>query len=580
MEELRDGISPRELLLRNSNNINSQHSIIDIGQLTATHDLSEVNDEDRIFDPPSPITVTNPDNISSTSVNTATPSLSSSSPAPPTINISQGSQAVSRTAAEYQTRHIVSLRRELQHMRVGIERIISSLQDLDDETAGPATVYSSNLNSRLESLEQRLIDLDLGDTNVESEQSGDRLMDLHSLPPLSPPNTESLRTAQNSTYTSQPMLRFGEHHEQQPPNTSRPNPARQQMSSPPRITFGHMASQPTRQTGHSNYDVRFANMMASQSSQNVPYTPNARVQLERQLSDLNTRIQQLQQEVQTSTTQNHMSSEALQRAISDRNNVQRELNHITRTAQTYGGRGRSERQVDVNESLFATMYGTDYARHSNIEEARRLDGQTNQHNPADAQSRAASATGYAPHPAMLRRGPSERFPSHFTQTAASLNQQAVAARNSSAAPSSGAPSTAFPSFSQLSHYRALYGRDGLTSGPSGSANVTSRVGRPEGTIAENSRDLYRLMAEHGGTHAMPGIYYDFNDETEGHKVEEKGLDKDDGRPEPLKDEDMMVKLECKVCFSQLASVAVLPCGKLCSRRLALYRQLMVLQGIV
>ena len=41
----------------------------------------------------------------------------------------------------------------------------------------------------------------------------------------------------------------------------------------------------------------------------------------------------------------------------------------------------------------------------------------------------------------------------------------------------------------------------------------------------------------------------------------KGLDKDDGRPEPVDEKDMMVKMECKICYSQLASVALLPCGQ-------------------
>ena len=41
----------------------------------------------------------------------------------------------------------------------------------------------------------------------------------------------------------------------------------------------------------------------------------------------------------------------------------------------------------------------------------------------------------------------------------------------------------------------------------------------------------------------------------------KGLDKDDGRPKPVEEKDLFVKMECKICYGQLATVAVLPCGR-------------------
>lgn len=45
--------------------------------------------------------------------------------------------------------------------------------------------------------------------------------------------------------------------------------------------------------------------------------------------------------------------------------------------------------------------------------------------------------------------------------------------------------------------------------------------------------------------------------------QEVGLDaKDSGRPEPKAEEEMMVKLECRICYSQTADVACLPCGHL------------------
>lgn len=40
----------------------------------------------------------------------------------------------------------------------------------------------------------------------------------------------------------------------------------------------------------------------------------------------------------------------------------------------------------------------------------------------------------------------------------------------------------------------------------------------------------------------------------------RGLDLDDGRPSPKTDEDLVVKLDCKVCYTQIADTAFLPCG--------------------
>lgn len=54
---------------------------------------------------------------------------------------------------------------------------------------------------------------------------------------------------------------------------------------------------------------------------------------------------------------------------------------------------------------------------------------------------------------------------------------------------------------------------------------------------------------------------DEDDSSENVEEERAGLDKNDGRPAPKTDEEMTVKSECKICYGQLATVAVLPCGK-------------------
>lgn len=45
--------------------------------------------------------------------------------------------------------------------------------------------------------------------------------------------------------------------------------------------------------------------------------------------------------------------------------------------------------------------------------------------------------------------------------------------------------------------------------------------------------------------------------------DERGLDaRDSGRPEPKADEELKVQMECKICYTQLAEIACLPCGHL------------------
>ncbi|KAK5135521.1 hypothetical protein LTR08_005156 [Meristemomyces frigidus] len=52
-------------------------------------------------------------------------------------------------------------------------------------------------------------------------------------------------------------------------------------------------------------------------------------------------------------------------------------------------------------------------------------------------------------------------------------------------------------------------------------------------------------------------------ESEEEEAEEQGLDAtDSGRPEPKGDGDMTVTMECRICYTQLAEIACLPCGHL------------------
>jgi hypothetical protein len=56
---------------------------------------------------------------------------------------------------------------------------------------------------------------------------------------------------------------------------------------------------------------------------------------------------------------------------------------------------------------------------------------------------------------------------------------------------------------------------------------------------------------------------DASSASEDEEGEEAGLDaRDTGRPEPRSDEEMKVSMECRICYTQLAEIACLPCGHL------------------
>lgn len=87
------------------------------------------------------------------------------------------------------------------------------------------------------------------------------------------------------------------------------------------------------------------------------------------------------------------------------------------------------------------------------------------------------------------------------------------------------------------------------------------------TSAVATTALSNIMREIGAptraTHRVLPIPNSWSSESEEEEDQEQGLDaKDSGRPEPKTDEEMTVKLECRICYSQTAEVACLPCGHL------------------
>ncbi|KAL1305876.1 hypothetical protein AAFC00_004026 [Neodothiora populina] len=84
----------------------------------------------------------------------------------------------------------------------------------------------------------------------------------------------------------------------------------------------------------------------------------------------------------------------------------------------------------------------------------------------------------------------------------------------------------------------------------------------EGSAPRSIIDFYRRLGS--ANSSSPPFDYAGPDEAEDDEEPlTLGLDTEDsGRPEPQDDEDMTVKLDCKICYTQTADIACLPCGHL------------------
>ena len=85
----------------------------------------------------------------------------------------------------------------------------------------------------------------------------------------------------------------------------------------------------------------------------------------------------------------------------------------------------------------------------------------------------------------------------------------------------------------------------------------------EEPVANGIFDLYQRLGNFRTSFA-PQTYTASDDSAdEEDQPVTQGLDiADTGRPEPMEDEDMTLRLDCKICYSQTADTACLPCGHL------------------
>lgn len=97
------------------------------------------------------------------------------------------------------------------------------------------------------------------------------------------------------------------------------------------------------------------------------------------------------------------------------------------------------------------------------------------------------------------------------------------------------------------------------------ALAAGRLAMQRGLIEQGNHAYGRLFDGHRTNRPRPRDRLDnwASESSEEEEDQDQGLDaKDSGRPEPKTDEEMEVKLECRICYSQIADVACLPCGHL------------------
>ncbi len=95
---------------------------------------------------------------------------------------------------------------------------------------------------------------------------------------------------------------------------------------------------------------------------------------------------------------------------------------------------------------------------------------------------------------------------------------------------------------------------------------TEEVRAEESASTQNSVRLQQVLADLARRNHSPDITIPiYEDRVHGNVQTRRPLtldDENDNRPAPQSEEDMTIKLVCKICLQQMADIAVLPCGHL------------------
>jgi len=453
---------------------------------------------------------------------TAAPSEADSTPrsSEPSVNVAgQVMQSAGSRNREYQARRIASLRRELQRMRHGVERVIAGLREL-----GEAVPDSAEATGRLAILDQSL----------------DNILAIRDAPAAGS-TTEASRTPIAAT-------------------ASRPND-RSLEGIQRRLEEANVAQ----------IDATEARNRA-----------NARLaEVERHLNLARTAHDEAVAYMDVTETDVRHARQQVER-------LQRERRTVENYTRVFGTREDMEREDYV--SPIGGMFNRAWERFRDAEQTRQEERTLRQ--VLDDEGRVRDALR-APNGTLEEQNVAadNAFEDQLNEYYRMLRQQEwTQSQSATVAAQRNFPQSMLDAIHNLDHeereariqyiasldaQRAITGADT----PPEQVGILDRLLR--GTPDHERQAIRARMTENGTAQALEGISADDpltlwrrlqdnqpaaadftasdSESDDGHR----GLDvEDDGRPEPKGDEELTMKLDCKVCYTQLADTACLPCGHL------------------
>ena len=424
------------------------------------------------------------------------------------INVVSGARESGRNRAieaEYQSRRIAALRRELQRMRNGIERVMAGLNELGEHLpeSQDAIRRSTNLDQQLESIQNRLEVTSNNQASLGSRgESSHQWSDARPTP---------------MTAAQQPGTESPQNHTPLPP--------------PGETSFAAL----NRQLDLASADLEHA----------------------RRLQDEGSRIRLIREgEVQV--------------AAARVRRLERELQILEQNTRIFGSREEVERLGPNYESPIANMFNRAYVWQARVQEEGRRQQEPATGGAEVAMHNTETAINDEGIAGVQRALADPNSPQH---TGSTTNPWPGEAAHADLDQLIAMQSRLFRELGERGVYneqhaeriQELHHRTGNMFAhpptiPSSATSLTHpwQLGAPAG-----ARERYRreFRASHNvevfstaGTGNGGG----------GSSAEERprSLDDDDGRPAPKSDDEMTTKMDCKVCYSQIADIAVTPCGHL------------------